>query len=390
VASTNECVANPCQAHATCNDPNDNVTGDYTCTCDAGYGGNGMQRNQLVCTACGAGQKAIAGLCVCDLSGTFELKITMGISWSGIVGLADATNVASYTWAIQHQTYDDNGQLVITTTPCGGVTPDLCGNVQGINSTEAYAQYFPNDIWEQPSMPTQQVTMQLPNALPGQNFTSSNSAVLLGVRLDSPLGAWPTSNAQIGTSENNKVCYPTTNPTNCAYRKDDDADTTGHPGVTSLVVKPGGVSTNVPQTYGTNSPRCGDAYAYYPRQASFTPTRASAFYMATRTISRFNGKITSCDRIEGAPNTTSPHDYTKDGLRGPKGTNNQVQLDARWYGCQHSETTGNPPMQADCNTTETNFFDTQTQTQTVTSAGFVMKRTSNSAITCAEVRADTF
>jgi hypothetical protein len=251
-------------------------------------------------------------------------------------------------------------------------------------------------------MPQQTLNVSLPNALPTQPFQTANSAVLFGIRLTdasgnaNPLGPWPSDRTQVGCTMGtgaaepcvtsvggslaNKNCWTSTN---CAYRTDDDGD--GITGITSLVVPPGGVSTDSPLTFAATSVDCPrsttgarQSYAYYPGLEGGivgTSRAIKKFYTASRTISRYDGTITSCDRMEGS-------------VKGPKSSNTQVQADFRFYGCADDS----PDSVCGSSVLDdgTVGIDRQSQTTTsIPSASFVMVRVSN-ATTCDQVRAMTF
>jgi hypothetical protein len=405
VPDVDECASDPCDPNATCNDPS-GASNNYVCTCNPGYVGNGMQRDQLVCSTCGADETIVNSQCVCDLKGTFALKISMKMTWSGLAfgAIEDGTNVPFYSWALQKQTYDSNGNLHITSTPCGGTTPDLCGTASFGVPPEAYGQYFPNHIWGTANMPKQIIDVALPDARATKPFVTANSAVLFGIRLTdaagnpTPLGPWPANRSEVGcqtgasttepciaangSSLATKFCWDRSGTANdgCAYRTDDDAD--GVTGITSLVVPPGGVNTDSPLNFGANSVDCRrstagarEPYAYYRALDNGPYVGATKFYTASRTISRFDGTITSCNRIEGA-------------VKGPRASNTQIQADFRFYGCADNS--------ADdvCSSyvLDDNAFGVDKQSQTSTSipsATFVMKRVADDT-TCDQVRGLTY
>ena len=80
-------------------------------------------------------------------------------------------------------------------------------------------------------MPAEMVSMSLPNALPGQPFVTPQTANVLGIHLDNPLGTWPSSRNNVGT-----VGSPGTNG---AYWVNHDNDSNA--AVTIYAVPPGGI-----------------------------------------------------------------------------------------------------------------------------------------------------
>jgi len=359
------CTGNPCGDGGTCV-PDGSA---YTCNCGAGY-------------------VSVNGACVCDMNGTFASQFTIASSWSGVTDVEDATNAPSYSWSLRTQTYDSSGNLVVKTTPCGVTAPDVCGNgFPDITTNEAYAQYLPTSDYGLSTMPVVTVpTISLPNALPGQAYTEPQTALLLGISLTDPLGAWPAADSNVGGSS----------PTNGAAWVDSDGD--GQLGVTTYSVPPGGISMttspNPPVSYGSTSTACprGDAgatrelYDYWPAYDVLPPHRITRFYDASRTISSLSGTITSCDSsgvslIEGTvggPDT--------DGGAG------QMHTDVRIGGC--AIVTAADAGAADaggsaCAAVVVNQYDGQPQTQHVTSASFIIKRVAGTT-TCAQVRAMSF
>jgi EGF-like domain len=387
VPATNECApTNPCVAGATCNDPS-SATGDYVCTCPTGFTGDGKpggtgctQIDNCVGNPCGAGGTCVNGInthtcncsagnfsvngvCVCNMNGTFASQISMTISWPEIdLGntplFSAATNVPTKQWAIRQQTYDSTGQLVITTTSCGGTTADLCGITAPLN--KAYTEFLPSGIYGGANMPVQTLTIPLPNAVAGQPYTEPQSAALLGISLTDPLGAWPASNANVGVGATG-----TGGQTNGAVWVDNDNDKFA--GVTAYSVPVGGIDMSTQplpiETYPATSTQCGTAYDLL--------LQVKRVYTAQRTISSMSGTISSCDSITGT-------------LGGPD-TNNMPKSDARVDGCIQASGTSEAP----CSDNIVSSFDGQNQTQHVTSASFILKRV-DSSVTCAQVRAMTF
>jgi hypothetical protein len=309
------------------------------------------------------------------MNGTFATQTSLTTSWSGIAFFENATNVPSTSWAIRTQTYDSSGNLSITTTQCGGTTIDLCGEGDPIGD-EAYTQFFPTPDFDLTSMPTTKLSISIPNALPGQAYVEPQTAVLYGISLTDPLGAWPASNGNIG---------PGANQTNGAVWVDSDSDT--FEGITSYAVPPGGIaSTTAPypyQSYGADSTACPrrDAglsrlpYDYLPGIAGLTLVRIKRFYTGQRLVSSMSGSITSCDAT-GAT-------LIQGTVGGPDSGNPQGAL--RVGGCVQVAGSG----EAACSTPVVNTYDSQNQVQHITSASFIMKRVA-SGTTCTQVRALTF
>jgi hypothetical protein len=443
----NTCGTAACGANTTCNDPN-STCGNRTCTCLPGYSGNPLtgctdidecSGNPCVNGTCtqnspGQGYSCSCGsfisvdstansvndpVCVCDMTGTFAVRIATTLSWSNITNIENASGVVTYGWGIRRQSYDSSGNFSVTTTTCGGTTPDICGNgASGIIGPEAYAQFVTNQAWASSQMQSTTLpSMTLARPYAGQAYNEPQSAQLLGISLTNPLGTWPASrqNVQGGTGTR----------TNGAAWKDDDND--GIAGVTSFAVPAAGMPINnntppsctsnadctaacganaalhcagtgqsngapdicalnnacviesPPYAYATTSPDCPRGggtkltYAYWPGLEGLTVRRVNKFYLASRVISQFQGTFTDCNNISGS-------------VIGPK--SGQPQLDGRIYGCGDDSPDG--ACAATILDNATAGFDSTPQTQQVTAASFVLKRLSNDknfAVTCDHVRA---
>lgn len=265
---------------------------------------------------------------------------------------------------------------MINTTPCGGTTPDLCGQGNPLTPVpnEAYAQFLSTHIFGTPSMPIGNLEISLPNALAGQAYTEPQTAVLFGITLTDPLGAWPAAIANIGAGGSQ---------TNGSAWADNDND--GHNGVTSYGVPPGGISQATSPfpavDYATASTVCPRgssgtrlSYDYWPGfDTAFRQVKR--FYTAERVISSMSGTITTCDST-GAT-------LIQGSVGGPD--SGQMQTNLRFGGCVRVNGSG----ELDCSPALTNLYDGQAQTQHVTSGSFVVKRVASN-VTCADVRAMTF
>ena len=147
---------------------------------------------------CASGFTDVGGACVCDLNGDFAVRIETTFSWTGIGNIEDSndathpTPVTALSWALRRHTYGSDGSLQVSTEPCGGFSPDLCGSGE-ILSAEAYAQYQPTTVWQGPAMPVTNESMTIVAPLPGSTFRTPLTAALLGISLDNPFGAWPSS-----------------------------------------------------------------------------------------------------------------------------------------------------------------------------------------------------
>ncbi len=401
VPTTNECVPSPgpCVANATCNDP-DSSPNDAVCTCPTGFTGNGKTAgtgctqidncvgnpcgaglgtcvngiNTHTCT-CNAGYASVNGACVCDMNGTFATQISFTTSWTNLPTFEDGTNVASKQWALRTQTYDSTGHLVIETTQCGGTTFDIC-ETSPLVGIAAFAEFLPSTIYGTASMPVGSLSMTYTNPLPGQAYTEPQSAMLLGISLTDPLGAWPAAAANIGAGSSQ---------TNGAIWVDNDNDKFN--GVTTYSVPPGGIlHTTAPdpiQDYAATSSACPrnpdagatrDPYNYVPGFDTGGLERVKRLYTASRVVSSMSGTVSSC----GAGGTV-----IQGTVGGPD--SGQAHIDGRVGGCVKVSGTG----EADCSAALANDYDGQSQTEHITSGSFILKHV-DSTTTCAQVRAMTF
>ncbi len=401
VPEENECDGdNSCSEFADCFDPS-NVGGDVTCTCRAGYTGNGTEctrsnpcegnpcgENRGACTAgdggaytcsCVEGYKEVNGTCVCDLGGTFAVRTQMQLRWADVEGGIEDGNDAYYTYFLTRHTYDDEGKLEVELQMCGLTSFDLCGlGQQPFFGAEAYSDFYPIHIWDLPSMPRYEVELSLPRALPGEPFVSPNFAVMYGVTLADPLGAWPSTRADVsGSSAFDGSAV------NGAAWVDHDAD--NQVAITDVIVPPGGIrsdGTNPdPITqFGATSNVCprrsgaaGVEYAYWPAlpDVGLTPVRVSRAYTGLRMIQAYAGSITSCDAYGGE-------------LRGLR--NDRPSVDARIGGCMRV----NGGNETNCSARSIDSLDGTDQNQEVTGASFKAKRIASNEANCQTVRATNF
>jgi EGF domain len=395
VPNDNECDGdNVCSEFADCFDPS-NVGGDVMCTCRAGYTGNGTQCTQTdpcadnpcgegrgTCTAgtagaytcsCAQGYKSVAGSCVCDMAGTFAVRTELGIRWTDVEGGIDDGSGSFYTYLLERHTYDAAGKLSLEIIQCGSTSFDLCGSGQvPLYGAEAYSEFYPAHIWDLPSMPKFTVQLDLPKALPGEPFKSPNYALLHGVTLTDPLGAWPPTRADIAGSS----AFDGSAVNGAAWV---DHDSDNQVAITDVMVPPGGIRSDgvnpEPITqFGATSATCSRAYSYWPAlpESGLSPVRVSRAYTAARVIQGYDGSITSCDAYGGS-------------LSG--NLNNRPRLDARIGGCMRI----NGSTETNCAGRSVDSLDGADSNQEVVNATFKAKRmTAAGNITCDAVRKMNF
>jgi hypothetical protein len=401
VPDTNECSTSPCSPNATCFDPSNNP-GDVTCVCKTGYDGDGrtcIEHDGCVNNPCGAGRgscvrgslgaytcscdagfKEVNGQCVCDLGGTFAVRLAVHSTWAAQLGF-EKGDAMSFTWSLGHYQYDAQGNLDMALSACGETNVDLCGTGLGtLVPVEAYAQYVPLSVWD--NAPTTGVPpalhMTLVAPLPNTPFVTPMAAGLNGITLTDPLGAWPATYRDVqggpdfdGTAVNGARWL--------------DTDSDGVAGLTTYTVGPGGAvadgsPTAPPTTYGATSVAC-PSNASAPRSPyNYPPAaddgnvirRIKRFSSANRMISSFAGTLETCQRITG-------------NVAGPDG--GKPHFDARVGSCIRvnggGETACSPTV---VNSSDGSASGSSGDSQTAT---FVMLRVADGT-TCPQVRALTY
>jgi hypothetical protein len=397
IPENDECASNPCGENADCFDPS-NDADNVTCTCKAGFSGDarkgctaknpcannpcGEGRGTCSATdgdqhscACSAGFREVAGQCVCDLQGTFAAHYEVNLSWKGISGIEDGTGQTE-SWQIMRQNYEPSGDLKVEIINCGETTVELCGTgvqLAGI-PPEAYSQYVPAVSWGASTAPTTLLEFNVSAALPGSAFKTPRYAILNGISLTDPLGAWPAKRQDIagGTDFDGSA-------TNGAQWIDGDQDSLF--GVTTIEVGPNGVTpfvlapiTAYPEVSAV-CPRSNPSaprlqYNYVPGLDGLTPRRVKRASSANRTISELDGTLESCDVITG-------------NVKGPD--NGHTQLDARVGSCVRAD--GNSEVA--CSSALIDFLDSAKAPSAIDSQTFNMKRV-DATTTCEQVRTMTF
>jgi hypothetical protein len=380
---------NPCSPNADCIDPS-NTDGDLTCVCKPGFSGDGKQCVQTdpcatnpcgmggTCTndnkggytcACAAGTRKVGNKCGCDLSGTFAMQGSAIASWSNIELLEDGS-VPVTSWALFNMSYDPDGNLKVEITECGGSSYDLCDvPVRPLLGPEAYGQWTPPTIWGTPSMPRTVITVPLPDSQLGAAFKTGMFAMVDGLQLDDPMGAFPKTRKEVaGAPESSGT------PTNGAKWIDPDND--GALAMTTYAVGPGGEKLNgppdPPAEYPALSPACPRSsggerapYAYPPATSGgLNITRVKRVFSGQRILLDYDGKVDSCDTISGA-------------VKGPD--NGEALIETRVAGCVRVNGDG----ESACQASVVDFLDGQAVAQKTSDSKFKMKRVPATA-TCAD------
>jgi len=290
------------------------------------------------------------------------------------------------------QAMPGGGTLTVETIACGGTTADVCGSGIPFFSIppEAYGQFTPVHIYDLPGMPTEIVTMDLPQALPTLPFDTPLSAALLGLRLTEPIlySDNPDVGGDFGWPDTRQNVSGGTGPqTNGAVWVDDDANS--DPGVTNYAVppQPGGIDYLLPEIvppepYDDTSSFCGLDYAWWPGLDSFLQDRrVKRFHLAARMISSLHGTIQSCGEITG--DVIGP---ATDGS-GPDPAES-FRTDIRFAGCiRCASGEAYNCANTGCSDAVIDFYDEQPQdTQQVRWSAFVIRRAPSDS-TCTDIRA---
>jgi hypothetical protein len=230
------------------------------------------------CPANGGTPVCQSGACntLCDLNGTFALKLTAPASWSGNTYIAAGSGTFQF-WLKLQVTHSGN-TLSGTLIECGRVIPPFVGSIIAESSSVVH----PNMLFDNvpPYVPSTAVTITLSGASPAATLTLPRSAIQAGVRMADPAnGTWPSSASGLS-------------------QVDDDMD--GKPGITVQYQNTGG-------------------YTYPRTSASFSPNRADLAYVASRVAFSLGGTLNSCTQASGAATT--------------------YRVDTRLFGCNQASST---------------------------------------------------
>jgi hypothetical protein len=383
----NECTpTNPC-GPGTC--VNTTPPQRYTCTCPTGY-------RSITPTG------ATGPTCVCDLTGTYSVITDTTFTYPPI-NVPGTTTVAIEgsppggvtvrAWSVRHHAVAANGAVTVRTIPCGGVAPTVCDRLFGF----AHAQYQSNQIWGRAKInggfPT--VTSSSVGVIPGGLYTEAEVAVVQGINLVNPTGAWPPCRQCVGVALGAQCTCPGAQPytvTNPATWVDTDEDT--FLGMTTEDVSRGGelidgVHPDPPIAYTQPSecprnttPTATYGYSEWPGLVGLTPFRAYRWYVASRAVSSLRSTAVTFDAPTNACAITGT-------LGGPAA--GKPRAEARIQGCETcAAATPNSCVPGNaCSAAQIDSYDTVEQTQTVTAANFTMKKLVGVDITATLALADT-
>ncbi len=231
-----------------------------------------------VCPANGGTPICNAGLCdtLCDLSGTFALKMTMTGSWPAVANVRSGGGTFFF-WLKATTTHVGNS-VAATVTECGRVMPEIVADMV-VGADEPLIHGYTNGPFDSGLLPSSAAAVTLNRSSPGATLSWPLTANQLGIAMTNPkTDAWPSATSGIPAGQ----------------RVDMDGD--GKPGVTG--------------TYATG--------ATFPRTSAafFGGNRADLPYYAARLRFSLNGSLSSCSASSGTATVTS--------------------TDLRIYGCNRS------------------------------------------------------
>ena len=342
--NNDECaVDNPCVQGATCKDESA-ADNDAVCTCPNGSVGDG-KRGGDGCTPCEGTDypREINGQCVCDLGGTFAMRVETTESWEAMYPLQAANGITWFSYSLRKHEYDDEGNLTVTDVGCGGDTLDACMTLGLLGGNQAWSAFEGHEIWDEGKIPPDvRDPVPMPEARIGDEFYTPPVATIVGARLRDPLGSWPRDR------DSDRFDYI-------------DTDGDGIPGF-PVRWRDGGTSDQCPR--GSNGGGWEIHYPSAPGLGSY-----SAFHGATRVLYAVRGDIVDCNTVRGS-------------LEG-RTRGSQYEGNARVMDCQIVG--GGRCTQVSNGQSILNLVDEENP-QTITGSELIMVRVPDD-ITCPEVRA---
>jgi hypothetical protein len=216
------------------------------------------------CPANGGTPVCSAGVCstVCNLSGTYALKLSVSGSWPEDAYIRSGNGTFQF-WLRFVGTHSGN-TLAGTLSECGRFIPPF--SARSVQETFGFG--YPNSLFDGNFLPASAATLSLASAAPGASVSLAGTAVQMGLDMalgplarDPVSGAWPTQASQIPA----------------ANRLDMDGD--GRPGVTAEYAD----THDHPRTGGT----------------LFDP-RSDNPYVASRVSFSLSGALDTCTGSSGS------------------------------------------------------------------------------------------
>lgn len=294
------------------------------------------------------------GKAPCNVTGRWGMKVVVNVSWGGGNGA-----LAAHTGTIVQWTLIDLTQAASSTSftandvkVCGIVIPDF----QGISAAggEWYGlQFADSTIWDKSTMPTFTGTGRVSNLFAGATIDFDATAILVGLTLKDPSGAWPSLSTLLDGSAGQFV----------------DQDGDGEAGVT-LTTKSGAYPpTDTPppvngaKTYSNPIVNAGDGSG----PAAYG--RADRIYVGIRALSAESGTLDTCNSITGQATVSSIDNHIPGCYTAP---------------CTDSGCTS-PAAGGECLTSDAKVADAIKPVYTVSDATFTATRLSSTA-NCGTVR----
>ena len=217
-----------------------------------------------VCPANGGTPVCTAGVCdtVCNLTGTYALKLTVAVSWSATSYVSSGSGTVTVYSRLQGT--QSGNSLSGSVVECARVTPDLRSSVL----SESYNVSYPNAIYDHAPTYLQAGTasVTLSGTSPGASFTLARTAQLMGASMADPVnGVWPSSASGLSQI---------------------DTDQDGKPGVSAA--------------YANDSGR-----TYPPTAPLFGAARTDGPYVAARIAFSLSGTLSSCTQSSGSASVTA-------------------------------------------------------------------------------------
>ncbi len=281
----------------------------------------------------GGAEGGDAGSAACNFNGTWASRLTIDVSWQpqGLNSIILAPGTGQIRQWIKGVRVQTGMSTADATVVCGIELPDF--QETAIAGGETYGVKFPDSLFDTLDggygyLPTFTVNAALSGLTPGSTYSTTTTAVLLGLTMTSPTTTpWP---ATIST------------------QADMDQDT--KPGITTAVAQGStysDVPTQIPPLFGQ-------------------PARANKLYVAIRQVTIVTGTVQDCDHMAGT--VAIPQ------------INSKSAIDSHVMGCALS-------AGGDCTTTQASFVDNTQPVFTPSGAtDFHSVRLATGA-TCADVRA---
>ena len=193
---------------------------------------------------------------VCNFDGTWALKFTIPVQWSGNMGLrAGSGNIVQYLRSTRHTEGQD---VVDALQVCGSHVPDYRTNL--LAGDELFGVRFDEALFDRNTQVHGTLITHLSDFSPQATYHTDWTAIQLGVSLADPIvDAWPHSYRDL--------------------KEIIDADGDSNPGLTVSFSDAPGYS-NPPTLFSRKK-------------------RARSIFTAVRNVARSDGQALSCDRFEG-------------------------------------------------------------------------------------------